>query len=61
MLYLKNRYLKLYDECINRGFKVQNYVNAWDNVPEKLMNDYKPNKIDKEIIEERIKQKLTKN
>ena len=58
LLYLKNRYIELYNECINRGFNVQNYLNAWDNVPKKLMNDYKPNNRDRTIIRKRIKEKL---
>ena len=34
LLYLKNRYISLYNECIKRGFNVQNYIGAWDNVPQ---------------------------
>ena len=58
LLYLKNRYRSLYEECIRRGFSVQNYINAWDNVPEDLMNDYVPTNRDRKIIKERIKHKL---
>ena len=54
LLYLKNRYISLYEECIKRGFNVQNYIGAWDNVPEELMNDYKPTYTDRLIIQERI-------
>ena len=60
LLYLKKRYIKIYEECINRGFNVQNYINAWDNVPDKLMNDYQPTEIDRDIIKERINLKLNK-
>ena len=58
LLYLKNRYVKLYNECIVRGFNVQNYNSAWDNVPTELMNDYKPTDQDRKIIQERINNKL---
>ena len=61
LLYLKNRYRSLYEECIRRGFSVQNYINAWDNVPEDLMNDYVPTNRDRKIIKERIKHKLNTN
>ena len=61
LLYLKNRYRSLYEECIRRCFSVQNYINAWDNVPEELMNDYVPTNRDRKIIEERIKHKLNTN
>ena len=54
LLYLKNRYISLYNECINRGFDVQNYIGAWDNVPKELMNNYKPTYKDRLIIQERI-------
>jgi len=60
LLYLKNRYVSLYNECVKRGFNVQNYISAWDNVPQELMNDYKPTEIDREIIIERINEKLRK-
>jgi len=58
LLFLKNRYIKLYEECINRGFNVQNYIGAWDNIPTELMNDYKPTDNDKKIIKQRIKERL---
>jgi len=58
LLYLKNRYISLYNECIKRGFNVQNYINAWDNVPNELMNNYKVEENDIKIIKQRIKEKL---
>ena len=54
LLYLKNRYISLYNECIKRGFNVQNYIGAWDNVPQELMNDYKVEDNDIVIIKQRI-------
>ena len=54
LLYLKNRYINLYNECIKRGFNVQNYIGAWDNVPQELMNDYKVEPNDIIIIKKRI-------
>lgn len=56
--YLKNRYEEIYKECISRGFNVQYWGNAWDDIPEELMNDYIPTKRDEEIIRQRIKEKL---
>ena len=61
LLYLKNRYWKLYIECIKRGFNMQNYSSAWDNVPQELMNDYKVKANDIKIIRERINHKLNTN
>ena len=60
LLYLKNRYISLYDECIKRGFNVQNYIAAWDNVPEELMNDYKVEDNDIKIIKQRIDERRPK-
>ena len=54
LLYLKNRYISLYNECIKRGFNVQNYISAWDNIPQELMNDYKVQNNDIKIIKQRI-------
>ena len=54
LLYLKNRYWKLYIECIKRGFNVQNNCSACDNVPQELMNNYQPTYIDRKIIQQRI-------
>ena len=59
--YLKKRYIMLYVECLRRGYKVQNYLDAWNYVPEELMGDYKPTKRDISIIKERINGRLNKN
>ena len=60
LLHLRKRYIRLYEECIKRGFNVQNYIGAWNNVPEELMNDYKVKANDIRIIRERINEKLNK-
>lgn len=56
--YLKDRYVDLYNECILRGFNVQNYETSWNGVPQTLMNDYTPTARDIEIIRERIAERL---
>ena len=60
LLYLKNRYTSLYNECVKRGFNVQNYIAAWDNVPQELMNDYKVEPNDIIIIKKRIDERRPK-
>ena len=60
LLYLKNRYISLYNECIKRGFNVQNYIAAWDNVPQELMNDYTVEANDIKIIKQRINERRPK-
>lgn len=59
--YLKKRYIEVYNECIKRGYNVQNYINAWDGIPEELMGDYIPTESDKALIQERINSKLSNN
>lgn len=58
LLYLKNRYEDLYQECKNRGFNITYYGSAWDEVPSQFMNDYSPTERDEQIIRQRIKEKL---
>ena len=56
--YLLKRYKELYAECKRRGFKVQDYSSSWDGIDKTLMGDYKPTKIAKVAIDERIMEKL---
>lgn len=58
--YLLERYNELYDECLRRGYKVTNYEDAWDGVPEELMGGYKPTKEAIKIVKERIEEKTKK-
>ena len=60
LLYLKNRYEELYEECIRRNFNVTYYGDCWNNIPQHLMNDYSPTEKDNQIITERINEKLGK-
>lgn len=58
LLYLKKRYESLYQECKRRGYKVGDWSGAWDDVPMCLMNDYLPTERDREIVRERIRERL---
>ena len=55
--YLKSRYEQIYNKCINRGFNVSNYINAWDNVPEHLMGGFIPTQEEINLIVNRIKER----
>ena len=57
--YLKKRYEEIYANCIQRGYSVSYYGNAWEKVPKEFMNDYTPTKNDILIIKQRIEEKLT--
>ena len=56
--YVRKRYEELYAECKARGYNIQYYGDAWNNIPKEFMNDYTPTKRDEEIIRQRIKEKL---
>lgn len=58
--YLLNRYRELYYECIRRGYNVTNYESAWDGISDNLMGDYTPTKNDRNIVQQRINQRLKK-
>ena len=58
--YLKKRYNSLYKECLKRGYNVTNYSESFEDIPSELMNDYKPTKRDRKILQERIHEKLVK-
>lgn len=57
-LYLKNRYLQLYEDCLRRNCNVQDYSSCWDEIPENLMNDYEPTDQDIILIKSRIEERL---
>lgn len=59
LLFLKNRYISLYNECIKRGFNVSDYSSSFDGLPKELMNNYALRKGDRKIIVQRINQKLS--
>ena len=56
--YLLKRYKQVYQECIYRGFNVQDYSGAWVGVPNSLMNDYQSTAVDRKLIEDRIRERL---
>jgi hypothetical protein len=57
--YLLLRYEKIYAECKLRGFNVTYYGDVWKNVPKHLMGYYKPTDRDREIVRERINERLS--
>jgi len=58
-LYLLKRYIAIRDECYRRGFNVTNYSEAWNEVPGEYMGDYEPSDEDRNIIRERIAERLS--
>jgi hypothetical protein len=58
--YLHNRYINLYFECLNRGFNVSDYSEAFEGLPSELYNNYEEKLEDRLIIQNRIKERLSK-
>lgn len=56
--FLHHRYKLVHAECLKRGFNVQDYSGAWDNVPARLMGDWVPSVDDSRIVQERIDERL---
>jgi len=50
--YLKDRYLDLYQECCNRGFKVTNKLDSFAEI--NMQKEYNPTVKDRQIIIDRI-------
>lgn len=57
--YLHNRYLEIHRECIERGFKVQNYNECFLNLPAHLYNDWYNEEEAREEVKERINLRLS--
>lgn len=58
LLFLKSRYIQLYQECLKRGYKPTNFVSAWDGAPIGLMNDWTPTEECVFLLNERISERL---
>lgn len=56
--FLKKRYIELYEECIKRGFQVQNYISNFEGISQELFWEFLPNEKDMEISKGRIQEKL---
>lgn len=56
--FLKRHYEELTAECIRRGFNPTDYSDAFNDIPEHLMNDYTPTEYDRQIVRERITERL---
>lgn len=61
LVYLKNRNDELYKECLQRGINASDYSESYSKAIETFpafANDYKPTEKDREIIRQRIKERL---
>jgi len=56
--YLKRRYEALYEECIRRGFNIQDYRPCFEGISPELLGDVPYSEADRKIVEERIEERL---
>lgn len=56
--FLKERYVRIHEECIKRGFDVTNFINSFEDIPSNLMGSYNPTQKDRELILNRISERL---
>jgi deoxyribonuclease (pyrimidine dimer) len=53
-----SRYRELYEECLQRGFTVTNYISLWDIYEEVDFNDHQPTEKEKAVLIERITERI---
>lgn len=58
LLYLRTRYDLLYLELKNRKYNVSYNENIWKDLPRELYNDYIPTEDDRQIVRQRILERL---
>lgn len=56
--YLRHRYIELTNECIERDFKVTDFLDSFLGLPDNLCNDYEELDIDREIVVQRVNERL---
>ena len=57
--YLHKRYDELTAECLKRKFKITDYSDAFDGLPEALYNDYSETSNDRKLLVERVNERLS--
>lgn len=67
-MFTYNRYKQIYQECLNRGIKVTDYSSNWDIyfnsidiVQKKFINSYVPSKKDKQLLIDRISERINES
>jgi hypothetical protein len=52
------RYIQLHNECVKRGFSVENYSDNWNSIDNRHFNDYEPSIEEYHLLKERITERL---
>lgn len=58
MEFIKQRYVEIYNECVNRGFVVQDYSSSFEHVPLEYLNDYVPTSQEHALLIDRISTRI---
>lgn len=58
ILYLSKRSDELYKECLKRGINAEDYSESYKNIPPHLFNDWQETEEARELLKERINQRL---
>jgi len=59
LYYLYTRYTAIRIECKDRGFSIQDYSDAFHDLPDDLLNDWKPDNTVRSMLVERINERLS--
>lgn len=58
MKFIRDRYLSIHRECLDRGFVVQSYVDNWQGIVDDYMQDYEPTEAERDLLVRRISERL---
>lgn len=56
--FIADRYKSIHEECVRRGFSVTDFSENWSVVPQRLMGDHIPTESEREILIERITERI---
>lgn len=56
--YLKERYLELTTECMERDFNITDFSDSFKDLPKELFNNYEERAIDRQIVVQRVNERL---
>ena len=56
--FILKRYNEIHDECLKRGFKVEDYSENWKYVMSEYMKNYTPTEEERKLLVERITERI---
>ena len=58
MKFIKQRYIEIYNECLSRGFEVQDFSSSFKHIAPEYMNDYEPTSQEHALLIDRISTRI---